>query len=47
MEIVRQTARRLLSEAHLASLRFTEVTTILKDAECELARRLKQEKEKV
>jgi GntR family transcriptional regulator len=44
---VRQAARKLLSEAYLAGLRFHEVAAILKDADREIARGPRQEKERV
>jgi GntR family transcriptional regulator len=43
----RQDARKLLSQAYLAGLRLPEVVTILKDADREIARGPRQEKEKV
>ena len=47
LDRIRQDARKLLSQAYLAGLRLPEVVTILKDADREIARGPRQEKEKV
>jgi GntR family transcriptional regulator len=46
MDRIRQEARRLLSQAYLAGLRFAEVTEILEDADRELTRGPQPEKER-
>jgi GntR family transcriptional regulator len=47
LEHIRRDARKLLSEAYLSGLDFGEVAKILKDADREIARGPRREKEKV
>jgi GntR family transcriptional regulator len=47
LDRIRQDARKLLSQAYLAGLRLPEVVSILKEADREIARGPRQEKEKV